>query len=283
MKKKYYIALCTISLVIVVSLAGFANIIRTKLFHKEQKPVLIIPDDQNQLNILFLHHSTGRLVYEAGVEQYLSSHNKRNTTEYSIYEQNFPKLKPYGWHNYPYDYWNIWVNHQGNSDYKREPTLEMITEHYDVVIFKHCFPVSNIENDSSAPKIDSEKRTTGSYKLQYNALKDKLHEFNSTKFILWTTPALLEVHTNNEEAQRVREFHDWVINDWNDKGDNIFLWDFYSLETEGDLFLPEKNAAAKDNSHPGDDLCNEVAPLFAQRIIDVIEGRGDTEDITGRR
>ena len=41
------------------------------------------------------------------------------------------------------------------------------------------------------------------------------------------------------------------------------------------LYLRNEHAAAPDNSHPNEIFSQKVAPLFAQRIVDVIETRGD--------
>ncbi len=47
--------------------------------------------------------------------------NIKKTT--SLEEVAFPKSKPYGWNNYPYDYYNIWVNNAGPKPFMKEPTL----------------------------------------------------------------------------------------------------------------------------------------------------------------
>ena len=60
--------------------------------------------------------------------------------------------------NDPYDYYNIWVKNAGNEPYKGEPTLEILTSKYDVIIFKHCFPSSNVEPDTGAPDINSKNK-----------------------------------------------------------------------------------------------------------------------------
>ena len=135
--------------------------------------------------ILFLHHSTGECVWNGGVKEWFTAYNKDNKTEYEIAEQNFPKDDPYGWNNYPYDYWNIWVKHAGSKEFKGEPTLEMLTPKYDVIVFKHCFPVSGIDEDIGKGDVASEDKRVENYKLQYDALKKKLHEFPKTKFIVW--------------------------------------------------------------------------------------------------
>ena len=60
-----------------------------------------------------------------------------------------------------------------------------------------------------------------------------------------------------------------------------FHLDFDTLETEGGLYLlPEYSAG---DSHPNDTFAQQVAPLFGQRLVNVIEGRGDSTSLTGNR
>jgi len=134
-------------------------------------------------NILFLHHSTGQCIWDGGVPQWFESYNRLHQTNFTITERNFPESEPYGWENYPFDYWNIWVRHAGNKPYKNEPTLEMLTPKYDTIVFKHCFPVSAIEPDYGDADVASTDKRIENYKLQYAALKDKLHQYPQTKFV----------------------------------------------------------------------------------------------------
>lgn len=229
--------------------------------------------------ILFLHHSTGECIWNGGVPAWFEAYNRANKTEYAITEQAFPKDSPYGWNNYPYDYWNIWVKHAGPKAYKSEPTLEMLTQQYDVIVFKHCFPVSAIDEDTGTPDVASEDKRIENYKLQYAAIKKKLREFPKTKFILWTGAALVKSETDEDAARRARDFFDWVVKTWDERGDNIYVWDFRALETEGGLFL--KGAYAAGDSHPNESFSKKVAPLFCRRVVDVIRGDGDAKSITG--
>ena len=144
-----------------------------------------------EYRILFLHHSTGNVIFNAGktqsilsrklfknksfVKQWFKNYNQSNNTNYKIEEQYFPKDKPYGWNNYPYDYYNIWVKHSGTQPYMNEPTLEILTQKYDLIIFKHCYPVSDIIADSNHADINSSVKSLENYKLQYLALKQKMH------------------------------------------------------------------------------------------------------------
>ncbi len=249
----------------------------------------------NQTNIIFLHHSTGnriwrgdlskiadKLGFKGDVEKWFDHYNKKKSTNYNITEINFPKESPYGWNNYPYDYYNIWVKNAGDKPYKEEPTLEMLTKKYDVIIFKHCFPGSNIKPNNGVPDINSNLKTLDNYKLQYHALKKKMLEFPNTKFIVWTQTAQLESQTTKEEAERANEFAEWVRTVWDTKGDNIFIWDFREFQVEGGLYFKNEYADAINNSHPNKNFSSRVAPYFCQRIVDVIEDRGDFTSISGR-
>lgn len=246
------------------------------------------------VNILFLHHSTGHVVWKGqsnglgrlfgkseAVPEWFKEYNKANGTNFKISEQNFPKAQPYGWNNYPYDYYNIWVLNANDESFKEEPTLEKLTGEYDVIIFKHCFPVGNILEDTGNPDPGSSEKRMENYKAQYEAIKEKLHSFPKTKFIVWTASANEKSNVSEAEAKRTKEFVDWVINQWDTSDDNIYLWDFYNLETEGGLFLKDEYAAKSGDSHPSAKFGQRVAPLFGARIVDVINNNGEGTNLKG--
>ena len=197
-------------------------------------------------------------------------------------ERSFPKEQPYGWKNYPYDYWKIWVDHAGPEPYMDEPTLEILTREHELIIWKHCYPVGKIQEDTGAPDVSSADKRLENYRLQYLALRDKMREFPGTRFLVWTGAALVAPSTNPAEAGRARDFFVWVKNAWDEPGDNIFVWDFYELETAGGLYLKPEHAPEPTNSHPSDEFSRQTAPLLCRRIVDVMEGRGDTGRRTGR-
>lgn len=238
------------------------------------------PDPQEPMggdsSIIYLHHSTGAGVWDGGVSDWFTDYNTAHATGYQIEERAYPD-SPYPWDNYPYDYWNIWVSHAGTTPYNDQDTLEILTAEYDVIMWKHCFPVGGIEADTGAPDISSAAKTLENYKLQYNALKTKMRSFPDNRFVVWTGAALIEGDTSPEAAARAREFFTWVKDEWDESGDNIFIWDFYELETEGTNYLQYSGG----DSHPSSDFNETVAPLISRRIVDVIEGRGDSGSLTG--
>jgi hypothetical protein len=219
------------------------------------------------------------VIWGGGVPENVDAYNTAHNTSYSIAETAYPD-SPYPWANYPYDYWHLWVEGgTGQAAAVGVPTLESFTNANDVVVFKHCFPVSSIGADTGSPNIASSSQTLENYKLQYAALKTRLHQFPNKRFIVWTGAALRQADTTPEQAARAREFFTWVKTTWDEPGDNIFVWDFFELETEGGNYLTTANASG--DSHPNNTFAQTVAPYFVTRLTDVIEGRGDTGSITG--
>lgn len=234
-----------------------------------------------EANVIFLHHSVGGVIWSGGVAAALETYNTANSTDYTITELAYPNT-PYPWDNYPYDYWHLWVEDGGQAAAEGVPTLESFTDAYDVVVFKHCYPSSGISADTGSPDIGSSTKTIENYQLQYAALKERLHGFPDNRFIVWTGAALVAAASTPEQGQRARQFFTWVKEEWDEPDDNIFVWDFYELETEGGNFLLDQYAAGTGDSHPDSAFAQTVAPYFAQRIIDVITGNGDEGGLTGQ-
>lgn len=226
--------------------------------------------ESRDVRIIFLHHSTGGRIWSGGVPQLIKEYNLNNGTNYQISEQNYPSTKGgYPWSNYPYDYYNLWVKHTGDSEDRKELNLDQIAANFDVIIFKHCFPVSEIKADTGKPDISSSRKSLENYKLQYSALRDRMLQFPGKKFIVWTGAALSEDSTTPEQAARSKEWADWVRKEWDKSGDNIFIFDFEQLETEGGLYL--KYPSSNKDSHPDTNLSKTAASEFVKRIIEVIQ------------
>jgi hypothetical protein len=267
-----------------------------------------ITKTSNDVRIVFLHHSTGAHIWKgkqstplSGIVRRFSNrlankfhrrpalpelfrkYNNNLNVNYVIDELVFPKKSPYGWNNYPYDYFNIWVKNAGNNLYMQEPTLEILTRKYQVIIFKHCFPVSNIQPDQAIPDINSDFKSIVNYKLQYNALRKKLAEFPNTKFILFTGVAQVRSQISEDEAIRARKFFEWVMNDWNLPDSNIYLWDLYNLQTERGIYFKDSYASSESDSHPNEAFSQHAAELLFSRIIDIIETNGKETALTGEK
>ena len=247
---------------------------------------ITISENKN-CNIIFLHHSIGNSLLKGGrftfrilveykiqkfyITKWFEKYNQTNDTNYKFNEQYFPRRETYGWNNYPYDYYNIWVKNAGEQPYMNEPTLEILTKQYDLIIIKHCHPVCDILDDVQEPNINSPEKRVENYKLQYKALRQKFLEFPDTKFMILTGAAMVESRSTEKKAQRAQQFFEWVKKDWLFPEDNIFIYDFYEMETEGSLYLKPEYTININDSHPNKAFAKKVAPHFCQSIVDVIE------------
>ncbi|WP_347841014.1 T9SS type A sorting domain-containing protein [uncultured Draconibacterium sp.] len=232
---------------------------------------------------IFLHHSTGSNVYNEGnVSDFINDYNIENGTDIQIQKRSYPNT-PYPWQNYPYDYWNLWINNECNNNSSGIECLESIATSYDIIAWKHCFPGAGIKDGNAEGDISSSIKTLANYKLQYRALRDKMDELSDTHFVVWTLAPLHRLATNRQDAARAGEFVEWVKNQWlnEDAKDhqNIHIFDFFGIvaQTEENpdhgfqyaLKYDFERSHDNSDSHPNT-IANETAgPLFAQFIIDV--------------
>lgn len=242
----------------------------------------LVPDlPADATNVLYLHHSTGENIWNGGIEPWVNQHNQQAGTKYHIVERAFPN-RPYPWLNDPHDYYRLWVEHGGDKPYRGQATLEQLVPAYDVIVWKQCFVGSDIVADEPVANPGSETKTVANYKLQYEGLKQKMLQFPDTKFIVWTLPPNVEGATNADSARRSAEFTEWVKITWDEPGDNIFVWDFREIAADDKgLYLRPEYAMSATDSHPNQVLATKAAPMFGQRLVDVIEGRGDSAVRTG--
>lgn len=246
---------------------------------------------QNE-KIVFLHHSTGGLIYEkGGIPKLMEEYNSHNGTNYTIVEHEFPN-KPYPWRNYPYDYWNIWINgyceeNKDTEEYENVECLETLTQNYDIIILKHCFPGAKVLENTGSPDITSDRKSLENYKLQYKALRDKFDSFPDNDFVVWTLVPLHRLANGApENAARAKEFVDWVKNDWlkedGKKHPNIHIFDYFSLSAvlDKNTELPNVPYCLKyeyershedSDSHPNDLACKNIGPEFFKFIVKTLE------------
>ena len=230
--------------------------------------------------VIFLHHSTGGNVYNEGdVQQWLHTYNP----SLEISERAYP-ANGYPWANYPYDYWNLWINGKCQSGNTGMECLDNLADEYDVIIFKHCFPGAAVQPDIGTPDVTSARKSLENYKAQYRALRDEMDQYPDTTFIIWTLAPLHRLATNPDQAARAWQFVQWVKHDFlSEDGKahpNIFIFDFFGIVAENRPDPPEGQQYCLryeyERSHSGSDshpnrLANETAgPLFARCIADAV-------------
>lgn len=234
---------------------------------------------------IFLHHSTGWAVYSEGrAAERFDSINKAQATSYVLDERSFPD-SPYPWDNYPYDYWNLWINNACGNSNPGIACMDNLCAAYDVIIFKHCYPGSAITDDPANPSAGSPVKSIANYKLQYRALRDLMDSYPENKFIVWTLAPLHRLATNTQAASKARQFVEWVKNDWlSEDGKNhpnIYIFDFWGYMAESDpspalgkvnclKYEFEFRHENTDDSHPNTSANEYAGPLFAEFIVKTI-------------
>jgi hypothetical protein len=244
--------------------------------------------------VIFLHHSTGSgLYYEGNVAQWIANYNTNHGTNYQISERPYPDL-PYQWENYPYDYWNLWINNQCNNTNPNIECMSKLAQDYDVIIFKHCFPGASIIPDDGNPSVSSNVKTTANYKLQYRALRALMDSYPTKKFIVFTLVPLHRLDTSTDEAARAKQFVDWVKTTWLTEDakqhPNIYIFDFFSLAAEGNpsplngkvncLKYEYELDHSTTNSHPNTLANQTIGPLFSQFIVNTIQNMPTNIDLS---
>jgi hypothetical protein len=237
--------------------------------------------------IIFLHHSTGGAVYaQGGVDNWISTYNADNGTAYQIEERAYPN-SPYPWSNYPYDYWNLWLNGACDDAQAGIACMNSLARDYDVVIFKHCFPGADLLEDTGNPDIASSRKSLENYKLQYRALRDLMDGYTGTQFIVWTLAPLHRLATSTSNAARARDFVDWVRSEWLSEDSrshpNIAIFDFWGYAAEENdgtstgqgpvntLRYEYEKSHSDSDSHPNTQANEIIGPHFAEFIVDTIE------------
>ena len=62
-----------------------------------------------------------------------------------------------------------------------------------------------------------------------------------------------------------------MIDEWNTPGDNIEIFDFREIETDGGLYLKPEYAVGDLDSHPNISFSALAAESFVNKIIEVVE------------
>lgn len=235
-------------------------------------------------NAIFLHHSTGAGVFfEGNVAELIADYNDEHGTDIELTEFAYPD-SPWGWENYPYDYWKLWVDGSCNNTIDNIQCLDKLCSTYKLIIFKHCFPGAGIEAGNGNGDVTSPEKTLNNYKLQYRALLALFDQYPDNKFMVWTLAPLHRLATNSEQANRAAQFVDWVKNSWltedGNEHPNVFIFDFFGLVAEQNenpangqqycLKYDYEGDHYGDDSHPNTIANQTIGPLFTEKIINVL-------------
>jgi len=139
---------------------------------------------------------------------------------------------------------------------------------FDVVIFKSCFPVTAIASDEQL-------RT---YQKYYITLRDTMDRYRDKLFIPMTPPPLRSSMTNAQQAERARQFSNWIISEeYHERRPHLKPYDFFGqlatpeTHPQANTLRPEFCRSSASDSHPNVQANRIVAPHWVAFIIEAIK------------
>lgn len=130
-------------------------------------------------------------------------------------------------------YMDALYNESGqNSSYTR--TISDAGGENRIIIFKSCFPNSNLEGNPTDPPASSPGYSGGGAKYVYNQLLTYFRTRPDKLFVVITPPPVLDP----TYAQNARAFSEWLVRDWLAENgyslNNVAVWDFHHVLTHPD-------------------------------------------------
>lgn len=218
------------------------------------------------VRIIFLHHSCGHnLIEQGGVREGLTA------LGYEFYDHGYNgdglRLADGSYTGTNFDVPGDNTDPDGLAAIFAQPlhdppdnTFSYLMQ-YDVIIFKSCFPTSNIGDDAQLE----------AYKSYYLAMRDRMDEHPDKVFIAVTPPPQVPANSNPAEGRRARAFADWLGSDAYLEGrPNVFVFDFFGLLAGDDNFLRREYRSDPYDAHPNERANREIGPLFVAFIDDAI-------------
>ena len=129
---------------------------------------------------------------------------------------------------------------------------------YDIIAFKSCFPVSDIQSDDQLAE----------YESYYLTIRDRMDQYPNKIFIVVTSPPQVAAYTEPEAAARARAFADWLASDEYLAGHaNVFTFDFFGLLADpSDNMLRAEYRVDEWDAHPNELANQTIGPLFGDFI-----------------
>lgn len=223
--------------------------------------------------LIFVHHSTGEnwlADWDGGLGKSLSNEGYFvSDTNYGWGPDAIGDTTDIGhWWNWfrgpsSENYLNaLYTESEQNSEYSR--TVPDPGGENEIILFKSCFPNSNLLGTSSDPIpninnnplkgeiAESGYHTISNAKGIYIDLLEYFKTQNDKLFVIITAPPLGRNNTSLQAADNARAFNNWLVNDWLDDYDqiNVVVFDLYNILTnDGESNYSEFSTDTSDD-HP---------------------------------
>jgi hypothetical protein len=235
-------------------------------------PLSATAQDDQPMQILFMHHSTGQgLIWQGGVREGFTEFG------YEFWDHGYNDeglVDPAGntlgvnWDvpgdNTDPDGWYAIFN-QPVTDPPSNTLSHMLQA--DVIIFKSCFPTSNIDDEAMLDQ----------YKHYYLSIRDVMARYPDKLFIPFTPPPLVPNETTPENAARAQRWVGYLTSDEYLSGHpNVVVFDFFSLLADENGYLRASYRGDEWDSHPNEKANAAIGPVLVafvdQAVRDFVPG-----------
>ncbi len=218
------------------------------------------PPDET-VKLIFIHHSTGEAWLDdddGGLGRALAENN------YYVSDTN------YGWGpDSVGDYtdipdWPTWFTGPERDRYMAAVYAESDTNSWNfdrpladpgrenqIIMFKSCFPNSELEGNPNDPPAPEGWLTVSNAKYVYNDLLNYFITRPDKLFVVITAPPV----SDSSYADNARAFNNWLIYDWLAENDypysNVAVWDFYNVLTDPDNHHRVNNGSIEHIANQG--------------------------------
>ena len=129
---------------------------------------------------------------------------------------------------------------------------------YDVIVFKSCYPVSNIQSDDQLAE----------YKSYYLTIRTRMDQYPNKIFIVVTPPPEIPAETDPQAAARARDFADWLASsEYLEGHPNVVTFNFFDLVADpASNMLRAGYRTDESDAHPNELANQTVGPLFVDFI-----------------
>jgi hypothetical protein len=207
-----------------------------------------------KLTMVWHHHSTGDSILSGGLLDALRANNV------GFYDINYKEAVVDGYvigdHTDPPDFPKNF-NTPKYFDVIKGWELKGDKKVHDIVMFKSCFPSSDIKSE----------KMLAEYKSYYNSMKPTFAKHPEILFIAMSTPPLVKADTTQENANRARKWANWVTTEYASDLRNVQVFDLFNAlairEGKPDQnMLPPQFAEGKEDSHPTPAGAKAVTRMF---------------------
>lgn len=226
----------------------------------------VFPASAQGVRIIFLHHSCGQnLIAQGGVREGLTA------LGYEFYDHGYNEeglvLADGTWTGANFDVPDDNTNPDGYAVIFAQPlndppdnTFSHLMQ-YEVIVFKSCFPVSNIGDEAQLEE----------YKSYYLSIRERMSQYPDKMFVIVTQPPEIPADSSPDAAARARAFANWLSsNEYVSGHANVFVFDFFGQLAGGDNYLKAEYRTDESDAHPNESANRTIGPLFVSFLDEAI-------------